>query len=197
MPNESAAGSKTCTKCGATKPLDAFYRNAQSADGRHPQCKACRSAALVAYRERERVTINARKRDAYASNPGAQREWNRAWRNGNRPARRLQHQRRRALLAEATSCAAFTAEEMLRDWESRGLTGCSYCPGEFESIDHVIPLKRGGAHELANLAPACISCNSSKRDSLLDEWLPRHVERLRREGVVSDDWCPPLAAQPA
>ncbi|MCV7039691.1 HNH endonuclease [Mycolicibacterium moriokaense] len=28
------------------------------------------------------------------------------------------------------------------------------------------PLAKGGGHERANLVPACIACNSSKRDRL-------------------------------
>ena len=40
------------------------------------------------------------------------------------------------------------------------------------SIDHVVPLSRGGKHEIENLLPACRSCNSSKGAKLLEEWLP-------------------------
>lgn len=32
------------------------------------------------------------------------------------------------------------------------------------TIDHVVPLNRGGTHEPANCRTACFSCNSSKRD---------------------------------
>ncbi len=32
---------KTCTKCGATKPLDDFHRNSTARDGRRTECKAC------------------------------------------------------------------------------------------------------------------------------------------------------------
>ena len=38
------------------------------------------------------------------------------------------------------------------------------------TIDHIVPLKRGGTHDLANLTLSCRSCNSSKRDRLLSEW---------------------------
>ncbi|ORB19864.1 hypothetical protein BST36_20790 [Mycolicibacterium moriokaense] len=34
------------------------------------------------------------------------------------------------------------------------------------SWHHVTPLAKGGGHERANLVPACIACNSSKRDRL-------------------------------
>lgn len=42
--------------------------------------------------------------------------------------------------------------------------GCWMCGGPKESVDHVKPLAKGGAHVLANLRPACVSCNSAKRD---------------------------------
>lgn len=48
---------------------------------------------------------------------------------------------------------------------------CSYCGGPGGTVDHVVPLNRGGRHAEGNLVPACKSCNSSKRDKLLIEWL--------------------------
>ncbi len=36
-----ARSSKTCQKCGETKPLAAFVKNAQFGDGKWPFCKAC------------------------------------------------------------------------------------------------------------------------------------------------------------
>ena len=48
---------------------------------------------------------------------------------------------------------------------------CAYCGSSGAlTMDHVIPLIRGGRHSVGNLAPACQSCNSSKRDALLVEW---------------------------
>lgn len=40
---------------------------------------------------------------------------------------------------------------------------CAYCgEGQFESVDHLTPRARGGITEPHNLAPACLSCNTSK-----------------------------------
>lgn len=36
------------------------------------------------------------------------------------------------------------------------------------SIDHVIPLARGGKHELANVAAAHFGCNARKGDRILE-----------------------------
>lgn len=51
---------------------------------------------------------------------------------------------------------------------------CQYCglsDLEHPQCDHVIPLSRGGVTNLRNLATSCKSCNSSKRDRLVSEWV--------------------------
>lgn len=46
---------------------------------------------------------------------------------------------------------------------------CQYCGAAAESIDHVVPRSRGGAHSWENVVAACRSCNIRKRDRLLHE----------------------------
>ena len=62
--------------------------------------------------------------------------------------------------------------------------------GVYIEFDHVDP---GGGHELANLAPACSTCNSSKSNRTIDEWLavlahtsrhPRRADILERLAVA-------------
>ena len=43
---------------------------------------------------------------------------------------------------------------------------CAYCGCPPETMDHVVPLSRGGKHTKSNVVPACRSCNSSKKDSI-------------------------------
>ncbi len=49
---------------------------------------------------------------------------------------------------------------------------CQYCgaTGVKLECDHVVPLSRGGNHDISNLAAACASCNRSKRNKLISEW---------------------------
>lgn len=48
---------------------------------------------------------------------------------------------------------------------------CAYCgSSENMTIDHVVPLSRGGTHSIGNLLPACGFCNFSKGAKLLTEW---------------------------
>ena len=52
---------------------------------------------------------------------------------------------------------------------------CPWCGGrlalENATIDHVIPLARGGTNYEGNLVPCCKSCNSSKQDRLPIEFM--------------------------
>lgn len=48
---------------------------------------------------------------------------------------------------------------------------CAYCGNDGkQSIDHVVPVTKGGNHTKNNIVPACRSCNSSKNNRELDEW---------------------------
>ena len=81
---------------------------------------------------------------------------------------------------------------------------CQYCSRPAESIDHVVPRSRGGAHSWGNVVAACRRCNSQKRDRLLDETTmrlraePREPDRLSWVRVaassrVPEHWEPYLA----
>lgn len=55
---------------------------------------------------------------------------------------------------------------------------CAYCGEEnFPlTVDHVIPVSRGGSDELENLAPACMPCNREKLNFTPDEWREWRLE---------------------
>lgn len=54
-------------------------------------------------------------------------------------------------------------------------TACPYCnrcmPRYEATLDHFLPLARGGHHSLENVLPCCLHCNSSKRDMDVWQWL--------------------------
>ena len=55
---------------------------------------------------------------------------------------------------------------------------CAYCGGNKRmTIDHVVPLSRGGEHDITNIVPACQSCNSAKGCRFMSEWVIIPPER--------------------
>lgn len=49
---------------------------------------------------------------------------------------------------------------------------CVYCGEGFfpRTVDHVLPVSRGGTDSRSNLAPACWPCNTEKLTFTPDEW---------------------------
>jgi 5-methylcytosine-specific restriction endonuclease McrA len=70
-------------------------------------------------------------------------------------------------------------------WKRRIAAGCChYCGRQVGpralSMDHVVPLIRGGRSSRGNVAPACKECNNKKKSLLPVEWgeyLHRLAER--------------------
>ena len=52
---------------------------------------------------------------------------------------------------------------------------CCYCGDKLDkpTMDHFIPLSKGGEFSPKNILPACLSCNSSKHVNGLEEWYPK------------------------
>jgi 5-methylcytosine-specific restriction endonuclease McrA len=63
---------------------------------------------------------------------------------------------------------------------------CAYCSGPADTVDHVQPRSRGGAHEWTNVVAACARCNHRKADHLLSEigWQLHVSPRPPRRAVV-------------
>jgi 5-methylcytosine-specific restriction endonuclease McrA len=76
------------------------------------------------------------------------------------------------------------ARELKRSqwWKRKRAKGeCHYCGGSFPAkeltMDHVVPLIRGGETTKGNCVPACPQCNADKTYQLPVEW----------QGLLGDD----------
>ena len=62
-------------------------------------------------------------------------------------------------------------------WKRRRAAGiCHYCGvrvgAKHLTMDHLVPLVRGGRSTKGNLVPACKECNNRKKHQLAFEWKP-------------------------
>lgn len=72
-----------------------------------------------------------------------------------------------------------------RWWQQKTAPGlCYYCGNKVSfqelTMDHLVPLARGGRSTKDNLVPSCKTCNNLKKSMLPIEW-QEHVERARKE----------------
>jgi 5-methylcytosine-specific restriction endonuclease McrA len=80
------------------------------------------------------------------------------------------------------------ARELRRSrwWQNRiAQRLCHWCGGSFRpdelSMDHIVPLARGGKSTRGNVAPSCKECNSRKKYLLPVEW-EEYLQMMKGEG---------------
>jgi len=84
------------------------------------------------------------------------------------------------------------ARELRRSqwWRNRIAAGrCHYCqaavPPRDLTLDHIVPLVRGGRSTRGNCVPACKECNTRKKDLLPVEW-QEYLDRLHAQTRADD-----------
>lgn len=132
--------------------------------------RKCKAAASEQRRpQRDHTARYEKERDrrlAYALEPSRMREAASRRRARKRQAERL----------------TITKKDWLR-LVSRFRSCCAYCAERKPlTMEHVVPLSRGGRHAIGNILPVCFSCNSSKRDRFITEWRNRIPSPHQRRG---------------
>jgi 5-methylcytosine-specific restriction endonuclease McrA len=153
--------SKTCSKCGAVKPLEEFYKQKGCRLGVRPDCKECMRARIAVYRAENAAQHVQRSLDWAVRNPEKVRAYKRKWDAAHPEAVRDKTRRHRALRK-----AAFVADVRFDDILQRDLGVCGICERQITQdaidLDHVIPIVAGGTHEPNNVQLAHPTCNKRK-----------------------------------
>lgn len=180
---DEANCTKTCTTCGLAFPatLDFFHKQQRGKYGLRPTCKSCTIANNKRYdsrtpeqiREYQRQYAHTQRRRETQlawrqANPDRWYSYYAKWAKNNPHATRAQRHVRRARLRGATG--VFAAEDVARLLVEQ--CSCCYLCGAMMAaytVDHIVPLSRGGSNGPENIALACFSCNSRKWAKTLDE----------------------------
>lgn len=180
-------GTRTCSTCQQRKPLDAFDHDKSARLGHRSQCKPCRGAHVAQwYQDNHERQLN-RARERYTRNI-----------DKVRAADTLRYQRNRETrIALATEHAHVRRARMRSGTYVRGITHkslrkiygdlCCYCgilmafepiPGtrynpDRATIEHIIPISAGGAHDWDNVTLCCRRCNLRRNRTPINEWLTK------------------------
>jgi 5-methylcytosine-specific restriction endonuclease McrA len=126
---------------------------------------------LALEREREHRRGAARERRKLPINQEKEREWKRAYRRANPEKDAERNHRRLACIRE--NGGILTAG----DWKAikKAQGGCCLACGKKArlTVDHIIPLSKGGRNEPANVQGLCKSCNSSKGNRHNTDYRPK------------------------
>jgi 5-methylcytosine-specific restriction endonuclease McrA len=155
-----------CVKCKQEKPEHDFCFSSRRATGRRERCRTCQAsdyqADLAAMTPAHRTRARERARKWSQANPDKVRAKERRYRERH-PQRRLAIERRRRTLTREVFGVEITDATLAAKWGYWG-SRCWMCRGVATEWDHIKPVNKGGRHILANLRPACRSCNPSKSD---------------------------------
>lgn len=105
------------------------------------------------------------------------RDWGYRWRQKNK-GRWAEYARRRRYRIKVPREILSKITAYYESVRRAKRIACHWCkrriPKDQRTIDHIVPLSKGGPHCLSNLAPACRRCNCTKRDKMPHEFaVPR------------------------
>ena len=194
-------GTRTCNGCGDRLPLTDFDHDETAAHGRRSQCSPCRGAKVKQWyqdnQERQLERARARQsRDGDKIRAGDMLRYER-----NREARialaTVHGHLRRSRLAEAVTERGISVKALraihgdICPYCKVGMTflagrGHEYTPGK-ATVEHIVPLSRGGDHTFANTMLCCWRCNIRKNAKPLEEWIAYGRETLRQDRTEAVD----------
>lgn len=125
------------------------------------------------YRKENSEKLRVMGQSYYRRNKARLNEVARQWRRNNPEHHRQLWHAYRARRKNAPGAHTLAEWRKLRRW----FGNVCVCCGAHENltVDHVVPLSKGGSNDVSNLQPLCHSCNCSKQDQDTDY---RNPDRL-------------------
>ena len=171
---------KTCTKCNTEKPLNAFWNDGRSGDGKRDECMACRipdtqictkcnvEKPLNAFGVDKRFESGKRKECKLCRTAERQIyvKWYR-WRDFKSACKKNGKE------------LGITQEEFLSFWQE----DCTYCgtPTPTSNLDR---LDNSRGYFMDNIVPCCVPCNKAKNTMDKDEYLTHCMKVLRFNNLI-------------
>ena len=148
---------KQCVECKELIELKNFSNSIRGRKGKSSYCKPCSSKRQLKRKTKEERKIQTQK---YRNE---NREW---WRSLHR-INQFNRRNNIKLLSDGTVTQDFVKEVY-------SINMCYYCkeitPEKFRTLEHKIPLNKGGLHSSINITMSCLSCNCSKGDMTEEEF---------------------------
>ena len=160
---------KTCRTCKKELSLSAFGKLKASSDGLNYLCKPCNSArGLVRYYEKkDEILVRAHK--YRAENYEHRIEIERKSRAKNKEKWRLAKNARQSIRNKVVQGKKYLI--LPKDLRRIYSSPCVECGStDNQSLDHTIPISRGGSHGIGNFTTLCLTCNMKKHDRFFSEW---------------------------
>jgi 5-methylcytosine-specific restriction endonuclease McrA len=193
---------RRCKACKQDRPVSEYSKSPKRIDGLNAKCFACRSADYKDYRKR--VPRDKQKQREYARAYKQRREPLTEEQRAARAKYRSDYYQKNKLRLDAEQKEyrdrhpGKNAEQVAlyrlrlesngkfsfskKDVDKLLSSSCAYCGATGKmSMDHILPVSKGGRNSIGNLLPCCRACNSQKHAKLLIVW---RLQKLREGNPV-------------
>lgn len=181
---------KVCFCCKNSKSVSDFYKNKDRKDKLASYCKQCAFTKSREFRIRHGLGVNNGRASREVTNAKALARYHAnkdrtKQRRNNLREHILDIERRSRLKNKGTYRPIKNARQSIRNRVLHGKefliterdirriysSPCIACGStKNQSMEHLIPISRGGNHSIGNIATLCFSCNVSKGAKLFVEW---------------------------
>jgi len=157
---------KRCSICKNLLSVNLFYMHNGFLSS---ECKVCTSKLGYDKRLKEDRSEYFKQ---YSKTDVAKLSAKRCYEKRKKLGTHLDHKHRRKARLKASRPNPDTKTFVLN---SPDVVRCNWCHKKMKkskaSVDHIVPLFRGGAHSAYNLCWCCLSCNSSKGAKMPNSWV--------------------------
>lgn len=164
---------KICTRCGIDKPIEEFRKNKNNSDGYQYWCKVCQNEYVrdrYANNSEFRDRLNTKRDKWLAEHPDKTKEFakkasKKYAKTHPEHVRLYAEQRRASIIGNGGSHTLQEWLDLCEKYDNR----CLACGRKVKlTVDHIMPLIRGGTDDIDNIQPLCITCNSRKKTEYID-----------------------------
>ena len=160
---------KVCKVCNQAKPDSLFALSVVTKSGISARCKACESErGKIRYQKIKDKTISQSRKyrqDNHKHRLQIEQKSRLKNKEKNRPSKNARQRIRNNKIQGGVY--VILNKELRKIYNSP----CFNCgSNKNQSLDHIIPISRGGSHSIGNIMTLCLPCNTSKRARLLVEW---------------------------
>lgn len=191
---------KQCSKCKEIKSFNEFSWMSKQKNIRQTYCKTCKHLYYLDNQER----IKNRTREWQLNNPERTSIRVMQWQQDNREKQKKtwnkwfnKPENREKMRINDNFKDKITRSGLREFLLNMQEKKCLYCNKIFnknilqdsKSIDHFIPVSKGGLNEFNNIVLCCRSCNSKKKNKLPQDFLKdRYSEILSKKIVMNSLW---------